>query len=188
MTDGASSDSVIPSPRGRTTPSPRYAVRPPAVSDAPVLGRIHVQIWREAYAGLMPERHLAGLDALARGERWRQNLSAPEPATTTLVGTCDGEPVGFVVVGPGRDDQRPVETELRVLNVLAAQHGTGLATQLLTTALGERAAYLWVLAGNARAVAFYRKHGFELDGGTKLHEPTGTTELRMVRQGARQTS
>ncbi|HET7303824.1 MAG TPA: GNAT family N-acetyltransferase [Segeticoccus sp.] len=160
-------------------------MRPAVAADAPVLGRIHVQIWRETYTGLMPAEHLASLDPDRQGERWRRILTEPEPGTTTLVGTCDdepaGEPVGFTVVGPPRDEDHPVETELRVLNVLAAHHGTGLAARLLQTALGERAAYLWVLEGNERAVAFYRKHGFALDGGAKPHAPTGATELRMVR-------
>lgn len=71
-----------------------------------------------------------------------------------------------------------------MLNVLAAHHGTGLADLLLAELVGERAAYLWVLDGNARAQAFYRRHGFAVDGATKPHPPTGTTELRMVRAGA----
>lgn len=179
---------MTPDPPGAATPE-RYAVRPAAVADAPVLGRIHVRIWREAYAGLLPAEHLAALDAAKGARRWRERLAEPEAGTTALVGTCDGQVVGFVVVGPGRDEERPVGTELRVLNVLAAHHGTGLAARLLTAALGGRAAYLWVLEGNERAAAFYRRHGFAFDGGRKRHEPTGATELRMVRhRGAAESS
>ena len=50
---------------------------------------------------------------------------------------------------------------------------------LLAAAVGERAAYLWVLDGNERAIGFYRRHRFELDGATEVH-PEGL-HRRMVR-------
>ncbi len=50
-------------------------------------------------------------------------------------------------------------------------------------AIGDRAAYLWVLDGNARATAFYRRHGFADDGGRKPEPGTGLTEIRMTRAG-----
>lgn len=175
------------------TPAPlpgRYAVRAPRVADAAVLGRIHVQIWREAYAGLgvppacggMPQDHLDALDIGRKVEQWRAALSHPAHAgVRRLVGTCDGDVVGFVVVGPGRDEERPTPTELQVLNVLAAHHGTGLADQLITEALGNDPAYLWVLEGNTRAQRFYSRYGLATDGARKAHQPTGAVELRMVR-------
>ena len=41
---------------------------------------------------------------------------------------------------------------------------------------------LWVLEGNARATAFYRKFGFDFDGKEKLEQGPGFTmkELRMT--------
>lgn len=167
------------------TPPPlpgRYAVRAPRVADAPVLGRIHVQIWREAYAGQLAQGHLDALDVGRKVEQWRATLSQPAPVgVCRLVGTCEGDVVGFVVVGPGRDEERPTPTELQVLNVLAAHHGTGLADRLLAGALGNDPAYLWVLEGNTRAQRFYSRYGFATDGARKAHQPTGAVELRMVR-------
>ena len=52
---------------------------------------------------------------------------------------------------------------------------------LLDRTLGDRAAYLWVIEGNERAQAFYRKRGFVDDGGRTIDEPSGATEIRMVR-------
>ncbi len=46
-------------------------------------------------------------------------------------------------------------------------------------AIGDSAAYLWVLDGNARAIRFYERHGFAFDGTTK-REDVGL-ERRMVR-------
>ncbi|GAA1008833.1 hypothetical protein GCM10009551_090760 [Nocardiopsis tropica] len=42
-------------------------------------------------------------------------------------------------------------------------------------------AYLWVAAGNGRAIAFYRKHGFDLDGAARHDAEWDCHELRMRR-------
>jgi GNAT superfamily N-acetyltransferase len=114
-------------------------------------------------------------------EGWRRLLAEAPDAVVMLVGVAGEQLAGFINVGPARDDDPPVPTELRAINVLAAHHGTGLAHGLVKEALGDRAAYLWVVEGNERAMAFYRKLGFELDGGTKVGERIRATELRMVR-------
>ena len=59
--------------------------------------------------------------------------------------------------------------------------GTGLGHRLLVATLGERAAYLWVLAGNDRATGFYERHGFALDGAVDDGDAHGR-HLRMVRR------
>ncbi|WP_229856252.1 GNAT family N-acetyltransferase [Nocardioides flavus (ex Wang et al. 2016)] len=51
---------------------------------------------------------------------------------------------------------------------------------LLTEAIGAADAYLWVLDGNERAISFYERQGFALDGATKP-EDVGL-ERRMVRR------
>ena len=56
-------------------------------------------------------------------------------------------------------------------------------------AIGDEVpAYLWVIEGNERAVAFYRRHGFELDGVVHDIEPgwPGGRQARMVRAGVRE--
>ena len=162
-----------------------YAIRPPRPADAKSLGHVHVRIWREAYVGLMPQQFLDELDPRHSSSRWRTMLEQPDDRVTRLIGLVDQQIVGFIAVGPARDDGAPTPTELQVINVVAAHHGTGLANQLLTAALGDEPAYLWVLEGNERAQAFYRRHRFALDGATKIHSGTGVDELRMVRDAAR---
>jgi GNAT superfamily N-acetyltransferase len=65
--------------------------------------------------------------------------------------------------------------------VLPSAQGTGLADLMMERLVGTEPASLWVLDGNVRAEAFYRRHGFARDGAEKQHPPTGTTEVRMVR-------
>ena len=79
--------------------------------------------------------------------------------------------VGFGVSGPGRDADAPVAEELHALNLVDRARGTGLADRLVEELLEGRAAYLWVLAGNGRARAFYRRHGFRR--GRRAHRARG---------------
>ena len=124
-----------------------YAIRPPRPTDAKSLGHVHVRIWREAYEGLMPQQFLDELDPRQSSGRWRTMLEQPDDRVTRLIGLVEQQIVGFIAVGPARDDDAPTTTELQVINVLAAHHGTGLANQLLTAALGDDPAYLWVVGG-----------------------------------------
>jgi ribosomal protein S18 acetylase RimI-like enzyme len=71
--------------------------------------------------------------------------------------------------------------ELYAIYVREKWWGSGLGHRLMDVAIGKEAASLWVLAGNERAKAFYRKQGFVEDG-TQVDEPFfGVPEIRMVR-------
>jgi len=160
----------------------RYAVRPLRVYDTDELGRVHVQVWREAYAEHMPADYLERLDPVKSAERWRLRFEMDEPAGIVVVATgLDAEIVGFASAGPTRDEDAPTEWELYAINVLAAHHGTGVADQLVDAVIAQRPATLWVVTDNTRAQAFYRRHGFSLEGASKVHEGAGALEIRMIR-------
>ncbi len=106
-----------------------------------------------------------------------------EPDGIVVVATGpDNNIVGFASAGPTRDEDAPTEWELYAINVLAAHHGTGVADELMSASIAERPATLWVVTDNARAQGFYRRYGFTAEGATKLHDGTGTAEMRMVRR------
>ncbi len=69
--------------------------------------------------------------------------------------------------------------ELAALYVRRAFHGTGIADALLDLAVGDGPCLLWVAERNPRAIAFYRRRGFRLDG----HRGTipAWEDLRIVR-------
>ncbi|MDH2413685.1 GNAT family N-acetyltransferase [Nocardioides sp. CER19] len=153
-------------------------IRPAEVSDAEALAPLHVQVWDEAYTGLMPQRVLDDRQARPmqeKVERWRERIAWPHGAT--WVADDDGGLVGFVSIGRGRDGSG--DLEVMALYVRRAHYGTGLGHRLLDTAIGDRPAYLWVLDGNARAIGFYERHGFAFDGQVE-EEPEGL-HRRMVR-------
>lgn len=143
-------------------------VREAAVSDADALGRVHVEAWRAAYAGMMPDDFLASLDPAKRAARWRERLGASTKDRATFVALDETNAlVGFVSVGPARDGG---DGELYAINVAPRAWGTGAATALLARAvealrvLGHREAILWVLRQNARARRFYEREGWRQTG------------------------
>ncbi len=158
-----------------------WTIEEPNPDDAEELARLHVLVWQQAYAGLLPDDHLAALDVAAFTERWRSRLAGEVPGDTWIVRDEDGI-VAFASSGPGRDADGPVGLELYAINLLDRTQGTGLADALMDLAVGDRPAYLWVLDGNDRAMGFYRRHGFVDEGGRKPEPDTGNLEVRMVRQ------
>ena len=170
-----------------------FAVERFALTDAAELAALHIRVWREAYAGMVCQEYLDGMDLEPRIEGWRKRIAVT--ADVEAQGETDGirrrsrlarhlptgRIAGFCSVGGARDDDAPVRQELSSLNVLAQFHGTGVAQQLVAATLGERAAYLWVVRQNARAIAFYSKLGFAPDGGTKRDDDLECDEIRMVR-------
>lgn len=160
-------------------------VAPPRVEDAEALADLHLDVWEEAYAGLMPasvfeERRVRRDERVAS---WR-TIIASGSSDNLLAWSSDGTLVGFSSTSTGRDD--PADglppLELMALYVRASVYGTGVGHALLTAALEARDAYLWVLDGNARAIGFYERQGFAFDGVTKV-EDVGV-ERRMVRSSS----
>lgn len=158
------------------------------VADADTMGALHVEVWRQTYAGMMSAEALAALDPADRATMWRriaENADAREVegnVAQIAQHLSTGELVGFAFVGPPRDDDAPTTTQLWAINVLATHHGTGVADRLLAETLGDRDGFLWVAEANARARSFYRRHGFEPDGGRLRDEELAVDEIRMVRR------
>jgi len=148
--------------------------------DADALAHLHVDVWDEAYTGLVAQTILDERreKVTERAERWRDILGQAEP--TWLAEDGEGL-VGFSGSGPGRDNDVDIGLELYALYVRASYYGTGVGFALLEQAIGDRAAYLWVLADNQRAIRFYERQGFRLDGTEDEHDEG--LHVRMVRAG-----
>jgi len=134
-------------------------IRPAVPADAEALTALHLDCWEDAYTGLVPEEILRARrdDVAGRVERWRQILAGGN----TLVAETAGGLVGFASAGPGRDQPGP---ELYALYVRASRWGTGVGHALLGRAVGGADCQLWLLEGNDRALTFYERQGFRLDG------------------------
>ena len=156
-------------------------VRLARADDADEIGRIQVETWRAAYAGLMPDDAVASFDVASQQRFWRDVLGrTPRPAGATFVVEDGGEVVGFASVGVSRDESAAQEGELFAIYLHPTRWGNGIGRALLQRAeesmrsSGFRRALLWVLAGNERAERFYRAAGWEQDG-RKVEDFQGAT-------------
>lgn len=167
-----------------------YLVRRPSRGDAEAFAELHAHVWRATYRGLMEDRVVDALSPEGFAPMWESIGAAydedrvPDDGRQFWVATTpDGDPVGFMMWGPPRDVDQPAPRQLWSLNVHPDHQGSGLARQLMDERFGSGPAYLWVARGNARAIAFYERHGFALDGTEAEDNHDGVVELRMVRDG-----
>lgn len=166
-----------------------YVLRPPRADDAAALGALHCRVWQDTYSDLMDPAALARLDADRFARNWSRIIAEMDSdgrnhdeGTTTRVAIADDELVAFVTVGPARDDDAPSPAQLWAINIVAEHQGTGLADRMMSEVLGPGPAYLWDANGNDRAINFYRRHGFQLDGAISDEQHDGIREVRMVRE------
>jgi GNAT superfamily N-acetyltransferase len=149
-------------------------------ADAVACATMHAACWREAYgpyvdAALLEERLAETAKWTAA---WTRHLVDGPPRVLAEV---DGEPVGFSVVGPTRDEHAATPYELYAIYTRAAYWGTGLGQELWEAVRPDGPCSLWVLEANERARGFYRRNGFVADGARELYAGLGAWEIRMVR-------
>lgn len=138
---------------------------------------VHVASWDAAKDGLdlvtrrTPEQ---------RAELWTAFFAQGHGQMS--VAEDHGRVVGFIALGPSRDDDRQGETEIYTLYVDPDYWGRGLGSALIATAPEDAAVSLWVAEGNERARAFYARQGFAPDGAQEAghHVPV----LRLARSTA----
>jgi ribosomal protein S18 acetylase RimI-like enzyme len=161
-----------------TTP---LRIRRATPADARGIARVHVRAWREAYANVFSSYLLESLSVSGRADRWARILAT---GVDVWVAEADGRIVGWASAGPSRDQDPPAPLELQGIYVLRDYYGSGAGQRLLDAALGDSAAFLWVLGDNPRAQAFYRRNGFTTDGTSKVDSFGGEPahEVRMVRR------
>lgn len=157
-----------------------WRLRPLAAEHTRGLAECHIECWREAYRGLVPDHVLDAFDLDGRAEMW-ENRRVRYPGATTVA--LHGDTViGFASAGAPLDERPVAERALYALYVRAAWYGTGVAHDLMRAALDPTVdTYLWVFEENPRALAFYRKYGFALDGARRAEAFTVAWEVRMVR-------
>ena len=139
---------------------------------------IHWQTWREAYDDLLPAEFQETM-TLERCRFFSQKY--PE---NTLIAMDGKQVVGFISYGYYRDEAIQAG-EIIALYVLKDYYGKGVSEQLMHAAFVAldqfSEIYLWVLKDNKRAIAFYQKMGFTVDGQEKILElGKPVKELRMV--------
>lgn len=140
-------------------------VRQARPEDAGAIAGVHVQSWREAYAGIIPQAHLDRLSLAAHERQWRASLA---DGGWAFVAEWERRLVGFASGGLSRS-RRDISGELYVLYVLRACHRRGVGRALFDAChyelarRGHRGMLVWVLADNP-ARGFYERLGGQLAG------------------------
>jgi RimJ/RimL family protein N-acetyltransferase len=165
-------------------------------ADADACARAHVDAWRAAYRGLVPDAFLDDPKFEAeRIEMWRAWTWPQQPGAQVFVPELDGEVVGFGLVGPARDSDHSRCGEVYAFYMHPTVWGSAAATATMARctdhlhAAGFSEAVLWVLRDNPRARRFYEKTGWSATGdeemwsgpvaGRSLPEPVAETRYRI---------
>ena len=166
------------------------SVRRARPNDAPAVGMVQAVVFRESYAGRVPDDVVALFEPDAFARAWRESLTAPPEGVHHLLVACAGEQVvGLSAIGPSQDpDAEPAWGEVTVLGVHPAARRQGHGSRLLNACVdllrdaGAGAVALWLLADDEAARAFLTASGFAPDGAfrDRVVSPDGDT-LREVR-------
>lgn len=156
-------------------------------SDATAIGRVHVETWQAAYAGLLPDAMLARMSDVRQSAWWSRAIADPREQRGIFVAD-DAEMgvVGFGSCGPVREIPEGLDgTETRVGEVYTLYvepdfQNQGLGRRLLDAmfrqlhADGFDTAILWMLADNPTRF-FYEGLGGALVG--RRTDRMGSTEV-----------
>jgi ribosomal protein S18 acetylase RimI-like enzyme len=139
-------------------------IRRATLEDARAIATVHVHAWQVAYQGIVPEALLRSLSIEQREQFWRQNLE--RRTSDTWVAAQDGKVLGWISAARSRDeDALPSTGEVWAIYVDPPYWRQGLGRLLwreaarLLAAAGFLDVTLWVLKGNAQAIAFYESNG-----------------------------
>lgn len=158
-------------------------IRPAKVEDAGRIGEIHVDGWRAAYRGIIPDSFLADLSAEKRAAGWRAAIEK-DPGSVLIFENA-GTIVAWAAVGASREAIEGAG-ELFAIYVDPSAWRKGCGRHLMKTAeatlwaRGCQSCLLWVLEKNLPARSFYRHLGYSEDGGRKS-ESIGGVELVEIR-------
>ena len=157
----------------------RDPVRPAAPYDAAALHRVAALTFPLACTPQTPDEEVAAFVAAHLSESaFAAHLADPARIILVAPATDPAELAGYTMLALGEPDDPDVAQAVRVrptielarMYVDPAHHGSGVAGLLMAAALdaarrsGASSVWLGVSEENARANAFYARHGFERVG------------------------
>ncbi len=138
-------------------------VRPARATDTAAIARIHIDMWRIAYADTLDAAFLRRLSYRRSQAQWDAIIARHSGVLAVADSTEDGI-VGFASGGAERTRAFAVDGELMALYVLTSAQGCGVGRQLLRSVAsqlrdnGRTGMLTWVLADND-ARGFYARLG-----------------------------
>ena len=149
-------------------------VRRAGVEDAAMLALVGAATFLDGFAGVLPGDAMVAHAARHHvAEVYARYLERAAVAAWLAVTANGGAPVGYAMLTPPElpeETMREGDLELKRIYALSRFHGTGIAQEMMETAVAEartrgaRRVTLGVYAGNARAVRFYERNRFRQIG------------------------
>lgn len=151
-------------------------IRPATSEDSESIVRVNVASWQVGYKDLIPQKILMEISVEERLKRWQRAWH--RDGFKVLVKELNQEIIGYCAYGPLRSPASDKDNigEIYSLYLLPIHWQQGFGTDLLSYANanlkreGFNTLMIWVLEGNQRAIRFYQKRGFQLDGTRKRRE------------------
>jgi ribosomal protein S18 acetylase RimI-like enzyme len=151
--------------------------------DSRGIATVHVESWRSAYAGILPDRVMVQMSVDQKASAWRRQIEASAGGPGLLVAELpEGGIGGFASCGRPSTPFADFAGEIYMLYVLPDWQEQGLGRGLLCASLqqmakgGAGSAFVWVLADNPSRF-FYEAMGGQRVGekdeaiwGVTLHQ------------------
>ena len=145
--------------------TPEY--RRPTFDEAETMAALHVQCWKEAYAGIVPDELMAKFDVGQRTPMWQKSLG--DAKRVVIAAYDEDKAVGFVIAGqPLEHIFEGEDGHIAAVYILASHYRLGIGRKLIALAAqqwlaqGGQSLALGVLAENVRARNFYESLGARL--------------------------
>ena len=165
----------------------RFVVRDARHEDLPEAAAVRAVCFREIGQGVIPNDILT--EVTGPGivhttiEQWN-NFMDDGAIFKILVDRLDMRTVGVGMARVSASPDAPTPWEIATLHVLPEARNCGASDDLLDACIGHRSAYVWVFADNARAISFYRRHGFRVDDTDgAIDDSLGGVELQRLIRG-----
>jgi GNAT superfamily N-acetyltransferase len=139
-------------------------IRKAIVADAAAIARVHVDSWKTAYRGIIPDSHLASLSYDQRENGWKDTIENERSFVFVAEVERPEQIVGFVNGGQERSKNSEYTGELGAIYLLEVYRRQGIGQRLVVTLAkklidsGHDSMLVWVLAKNPYR-KFYEKLG-----------------------------
>lgn len=145
-------------------------------------GNVHWQSWHETYSNLLSKDYL---QTITKEKCHQRTMAYPK---NTLIAQVGKQVIGFACYGECTDEDVQEAGEIFAIYVLEKYHGQKIGYQLMQVCLERlsdfQAVFLWVLKDNQKAIDFYEKCGFVIDGQQKellLGQPITAIRMQLGR-------
>ena len=147
---------------------PRVSIREATIADCSAVAKVHVQSWKESFAGIVPQIFLDKMSAEKRAKAFEAGFAAPFYRMYVAEAPRRGI-VGFADFGAPRETIDAYDGELYAIYLLPEFHRKGVGERLFKRGVeflkghGSNSMYLLALEVSPYR-AFYEKMGGQLAG------------------------